>query len=90
MLRNLIFRAAVHSQLKGDLKAGRIDRKQFRRLKRVATYDVCEQVRGWQENEVNERPILSAIWAFVVEYWDDILAILIKLAPLVLLDGEDD
>jgi hypothetical protein len=37
-----------------------------------------------------EYPILTAIWAFVQENWDEILGILLKLAPLVLMDGEDE
>jgi hypothetical protein len=41
------------------------------------------------ESETGKYPFLTAIWNFVVEHWDEILSILIKLAPLVLLDGED-
>ena len=88
MLRKFVFRLAIARRLKTELRAGRISRKEYKRLKSVASMEVCGMIQSELELKSGDRPVLEAIWKFVVENWDEILKILLTLAMMVL-DGDD-
>lgn len=91
MIRRLLTRCYIHVKLSEELKAGRIDRGDFRRLKRAATAEVCEhavQSTYAKAGFAEDYPRLWALWQWIVENWDEILKIILTVAPL-LLDERD-
>lgn len=88
MLRKLVFRLAVGKKLRQERRAGRLSKSEFKRLKRAATPEALGSIQEELELKGGDRPVLEAIWKFVVENWDEILKVLITLATLVL-DGDE-
>lgn len=91
MIRRLVTRRAIHKKLDQEVAAGRMTAAEARRIKRVATSKACELAvqRTMQSEGIEDYPVLNAIYQFIVEYWDEILKIILTLVPLIL-DGEDD
>jgi len=78
----------VRKQLRKTLGAGKITQREYDKLKKASTYRNCQKMMDQMMLRSGDYPILEAIYAFVVENWDEILKALVLLASLVL-DSED-
>lgn len=64
---------------------GLMSRAKYRRLKRACTTEVCESaVEHVAGKSGRDWPLLSALWTWIIENWDEILKFIIMVAPLVL------
>lgn len=83
-MRQIVIKFLVHRKLKQEYSKGNISRAELRRLKKVCKAEVCEAAVNVATPVGSERPVLSAIWKFIEENWEEILGIILRLAPLLL------
>ena len=88
MFRQWRFQSAVKREARRRYRRGEITRTQLKKAQSL-TYEQAGVVLRVTQVKSGEYPILEAIWAFVVEHWDEILKAVLLIVPM-LLDERDD
>ena len=88
MWRTWRFQYASKRQLRRSLSEGRITQAQHDKCVEWLSFRNAERVLQEAQLKSGKYPVLEAIWKFVSDNWEEILSIILKLAPLVLDDCE--
>ena len=92
MFRRLLISYCIRRRLKQEYENNNISRREYRHLVKAARGDICEAVVDsiQTKGEIGDGVILSQVWKFIQDNWDEILKVLITLAAAILMDGDDD
>lgn len=88
MFRAWRFQSASRRQLRQSLRKGEITQAQFDKCIAWLSIKNAQKVLNEAQTRSGNYPVLEAIWKFVSENWEEILKIILTLAPMLLDDNE--
>ena len=83
MIRTMIFRLSIHSQLRKEVAEGRLTKLEARRLTKAVTHKVAAQLLQDVARKSGSYPVMESIVQFVIENWAEILKAILIIASLI-------